>query len=223
MFRSRQRARILSQFDHSVFSGMLAQYWGNADFDRPALDFEAFVRGVTLHDWHYGVLDAHPLGEYDDAEWRAIAEAGVAVAYDDPVTDAVAKRHLRRLIGTPDDTSLQPLIDRLEARIGARRAETRYTDADFEWADRITRFCDSVAFDLGFENRGRRSATVQPRRDEPHETEIAYEITPDSTIRFDPWPFAVTELGMPVPTYDAGGYPEQLTPQIVLVRCLPAA
>lgn len=222
MFRSRQRDRILPQVDHSLFSGLLAQHWGNADFDRPALDFDAFARGVALHDWHYGPLDNHPLGEYDDAEWRAIAEAGVAIDHDDPVTDAVAKRHLRRLIGEPEDASLQPLIDRLEAKIAQRRAQTPHDADAFEWADRITRFCDTVAFDLGFENRGRRSGTVQPRRDDARETEIAYEIASDGTIRFDPWPFALTEFGMPVTCYDAAGYPERLTPRIVLTRCIPA-
>lgn len=222
MFRSRHRPRILPQFEHSLFSGLLAWHWGNPAFDRPALDFAAFARGVALHDWHYGPQDNHPLGEYDDAEWQAIAERGVATRYDDPVTDAVAKRHLRRLIGTPQTTATRALVERLDALIASRRAETPYTEADFEWTDHITRFCDTVAFDLGFENRGPRRASVPAQRGDSHTTDIDYHIAPDDTIRFDPWPFAGTSFGMPLTWYKATGYPDRLTPLVTFVRCLPA-
>lgn len=223
MFRSRHRDRILPQFEHSLFSGLLADHWGNAHFDRPALDFEAFARGVALHDWHYGPLDNHPLGDYDDAEWQAIAERGVSARYDDPVTDAVAKRHLRRLIGTPETPEIRLLVDRLDDLIATRRAETPYSDAEFEWADHITRFCDKVAFDLGFENRGPRRAAVPAHRDDTRETEIAYEIEPDGVIRFAPWPFNRADFGIPVTAFDASGYPGRLKPFVTFIHCTPAS
>ncbi|MES1955711.1 DUF3891 family protein [Salinisphaera hydrothermalis] len=222
MFRSHHRDHILAQFEHSLFSGLLAMHWGNARFDRPALDFERFARGVALHDWHYGPLDNHPLGDYDHAEWQAIVERGVVMHYDDPITDAVAKRHLRRLIGTPETQDIQTLLDRLNERIAERRAQTPYSDADFEWADRITRFCDTVAFNLGFENLGWHKASVHARRDDDSETEIAYQITSEGTLRFEPWPFSLPEFGMPLTRYESSGYPDRLQPIVTFVRCIAA-
>ncbi|MGB7757820.1 MAG: DUF3891 family protein [Salinisphaera sp.] len=222
MFRSHHRDRILPQFEHSLFSGLLAWHWGNADFDRPALDFDAFARGVALHDWHYGPLDNHPLGEYDEAEWQAIAERGVAMRYEDPVTDAVAKRHLRRLIGSPDAPQVRALADRLNDLIAVRRAETPYSESDFEWADRITRFCDTVAFDLGFENLGPRHAGVVAQRNDTRETPVTYAIEPSGMIRFHPWPFDCDRFSMPVTAYRGTGYPDRLEPLVTLVRCEPS-
>lgn len=223
MFRSRQRDRILTQCEHSRFSGLLAWHWGNHAFERPSLAHDAFANGVALHDWHYGPFDDHPLGEYDAGEWLSIVERGVAMHYDNPITDAVAKRHLRRLIGTPDEPTIQSLADRLDDTIAQRRAETPYTDAEFEWADRITRFCDTVAFDLGFEHFGQRRAAVPARRDTTAETDIRYEIRPDGRIAFEPWPFASSIFGMPLLQYQAKGYPERGAPIVTFVRCEPGA
>ncbi|MGN8160195.1 hypothetical protein ACS8Y6_16800 [Salinisphaera sp. RV14] len=221
MFRSRHRERILPQLEHSLFSGLLAVHWGNARFDRPALDFKAFARGVALHDWHYGPLDNHPLGTYGDAEWQAIVERGVATRHDDPITDAVAKRHLRRLIGTPETPAVQALVQRLDGAIAERQGETSYSDADFEWADHITRFCDTVAFDLGFEHRGPRHVRVPAHRDARDETDVSYEIAADGVIRFAPWPFDRPDFGMPLTAYQASDYPDRLQPVVIFVQCVP--
>lgn len=220
MFRSRHRPRILPQVEHSLFSGLLARYWGNAAFEPPALAIDGFAMGVALHDWHYGPLDVHPLGDYGDAEWRAIVERGVASRFDDPIAEAVAKRHLRRLIGEPDDPAIQTLANELDSQINRRRRETPHSHAEFEWADRITRCCDMIAFDLGFENRGRRHVRVPTRRGDTRETQITYRIAPDGVIDFQPWPFSRTDFGMPVTQYHASGYPARLNPIVTFVRCV---
>lgn len=222
MFRSQVRDLILPQFEHSRLAGMLAWYWGNAHFDRPAIDFGGFARGVTLHDWHYGMLDNHPLGKFDDAEWLEIAEAGVSVDYADPVTDVVAKYHLHRLMETPQSAEAKRLMARLEAKIDAHTAETPYPPAAFGWADRITRFCDGVAFHFGFENRGWHSGPVCANAGTTDETDVAYEITMEPLIRFTPWPFSVADFSEQVVRFPAEGYPEKLDPEVALVHCVPA-
>lgn len=222
MFQSPIRNLILPQFEHSRLAGMLAWHWGNADFDPPALAFDSFARGVSLHDWHYGWLDNHPLGETSHAEWLTVAEAGVAIDYADPVTDVIAKYHLRRLIGTPKDVETENLLERLEAKINSRTNETPYPPAAFEWANQITRFCDSVAFNFGFEKRGWHKCPVCADNRTTEKTEIAYEIAEKSQIRFKPWPFSSSDFSEQVMTFPAEGYPERLEPQVVLVRCVPA-
>ena len=68
MFRSSRRDVVFPQAEHARLAGAIALAWGNERFARPALPFDAFVRGVTLHDRGYGQLDADGMGR-----WRAIA------------------------------------------------------------------------------------------------------------------------------------------------------
>lgn len=222
MFRTQDHTLILPQFEHSRLAGMLAWHWGNADFDRPELPLASFARGVTLHDWHYGLLDNHPLGAYDRQEWLAIAQAGVAIDYADPVTDVVAKYHLRRLMGEPELQTTAELMTRLNQKIERRTAESGHAPAAFAWADPITRFCDSVAFMFGFQKPGWHEATVHATNNSFEKRSIAYQIVDEATIRFDPWPFCRPEVNEQVLFFPAEGYPEQLQPQVQLVRCLPA-
>lgn len=222
MFRSPDPNLILPQFEHSRLAGMLAWHWGNADFDRPELPLDSFARGVTLHDWHYGLLDNHPLGNYDQQEWLAIAQAGVDTDYGDPVTDVVAKYHLRRLMGKPELTTTAELMARLNRKIEQRTAESGHAPAAFAWADPITRFCDSVAFMFGFQKLGWHTGSVYAAQGNSQTTKIAYQIVDTATIRFDPWPFGPSEVNEQVLFFPADGYPEQLRPRVELVRCLPA-
>ena len=61
MFKSKTRPLVLPQSEHARLAGLLAYHWGNADFDRPALDFASFVKGVAEHDRGYGVYDNAPI------------------------------------------------------------------------------------------------------------------------------------------------------------------
>ncbi|WP_423821123.1 DUF3891 family protein [Salinisphaera sp. SPP-AMP-43] len=222
MFKSCCRERILPQFEHSRLAGMLAWHWGNDRFDRPAIDFADFAEGVTLHDWHYGLLDNHPLGATDHAEWLAIAQHGVAIDYSRDAVDIVAKRHLRRLIGSPADHATQALLDRLTAKIEQRTQRCPYPAAAFAWADCLTRFCDTVAFHFGFEHLGWHRASVCAIRGDDTEVEIAYEITAKAGIHFEPWPFSPPEFGMPLTAFASAGYPDRLEPIVVYAHCRPA-
>ena len=57
MFKSKLRPIITPQAEHGKQAGLLASLWGNETFDKPPVDFSAFVNGVVLHDWAYGLLD----------------------------------------------------------------------------------------------------------------------------------------------------------------------
>ena len=98
MFKSKVRPIVISQYEHGRLAGTLAAMWGNDDFDKPVIDFTSFVWGVTLHDWHYGVVDNVPIGEANEADWLAMVRKGVDHWFDDPITDIVTKLHMRRLL-----------------------------------------------------------------------------------------------------------------------------
>ena len=144
MFKSKVRPIIIPQYEHGRLAGTLAAMWGNNDFDRPVIDFESFVRGVALHDWHYGVIDNSPIGEANEADWLAMVRKGVEYWFDDPMADIVAKLHLKRLLSGRNTSETEILINRIELRITERLPQTRFSRQQFEWADIITCFCDQL-------------------------------------------------------------------------------
>ena len=73
MFKSKTRSIIIPQSEHGRLSGILASLWGNESFDRPAFNFAAFVEGVILHDWNYGLIDTLSIMEADEEEWGVLS------------------------------------------------------------------------------------------------------------------------------------------------------
>ena len=69
MFKSKSRDVIFPQAEHAKFSAELAKNWGNNQFDKPAIDFNAFVEGVKNHDMAYGDNDNFQLGELSLEQW----------------------------------------------------------------------------------------------------------------------------------------------------------
>ena len=158
------------------------------------LPFDAFVRGVTLHDRGYGELDDDALFELSDERWEEIETRGFRARTGDDVTDLVVALHIRRLIGD-DDIALAREID---AALGDVSAEARA-------ADRITELCDRIAFVFCFE--------------EPAEGEaggIAYRFDGERRVTLDPWPLAVPVLRGVVVGFAAEGYPQRLEPVVSL-------
>src|SRR5207249_1188152 len=76
MFRSQRRDVVFPQAEHAELAGDLALAWGNDEFDRPALPFDSFVRGVALHDRGYGELDTDEIGVVARGRWLKIQLAG---------------------------------------------------------------------------------------------------------------------------------------------------
>jgi len=203
MFRSSRREVVFPQAEHARLAGALALAWGNERFPRPELPFDAFVRGVTLHDRGYGQLDADGIGEVEPERWLAIQRAGFAPRGDEPVVDLVVALHVSRLVGGGDPamTAALPRLHRLAGVDESVAAE----------ADRITDLCDRIAFDFCVEEPAR--GTVAG---------IAYAVDGLGGITLDPWPLGPPSLLGLVLGYRADGYPEELEPEVVPFEAQPA-
>ncbi len=212
MFKSKVRPIVIPQYEHSRLAGSIALLWGNKNFDKPPLPFESFVQGVAFHDWHYGVLDNLAIGEADEADWLEMTRKGVHYWFDDPVTDIVAKYHLRRLLRGHEGVEMEQEINQLSLRITERIAQTEFIDEQFEWADRITRFCDSLAFDFSFEQPTQYDISLYTKINSNEETAVTYNLKRQGEIIIDPWPFNVPSFSGIITGYAAESYPEHLEP-----------
>lgn len=215
MFRSKIRPIVIPQYEHSRLAGTLAQHWGNDQFDRPAMNFASFVAGVALHDWHYGFGDNLPIDGADEKEWIAMTRRGLALRLPDPISDIVAKLHLRRLCSYNRTAERVALMAEFDEVVRARLPETEHSRAEFEWADKITRFCDNIAFHFSFEAERELTANVCMQAGDERETAVTYHIQPKGQITIDPWPFAVPDISGMIIGYQAESYPNILQPVIV--------
>ncbi len=187
---------VFPQAEHARLAGAIALAWGNERFARPALPFDAFVRGVTLHDRGYGQLDADGIGEVAPERWLAIQRAGFAPRGEEPVVDLVVALHVQRLVGGRDDgmTAALPELHRA-AGVG---------ESDAAEADRITDLCDRVAFDFCVE--------------EPASGRVAgieYTVDGYGGITLDPWPLRPSSVGGIILGFRDEGYPDVLEPVVV--------
>ena len=221
MFKSKTRPVVFPQYEHDHLSGALAANWGNEAFDQPALDVGAFVQGVLLHDWQYGILDNIPIIEAPEADWMAVTRGGVQHCFANPVTDIVVKLHIKRLLSFDESDERTALKEEIERQVAARLPESGFTRADFEWADRITRFCDQVAFDFCFEQPVQRSLPICPRRGSTETVEMSYAIGENGEIEVTPWPFGIPTFSGAIISYERAGYPDELTPQSKLYTVRP--
>ena len=215
MFRSKARPIVIPQYEHGRLAGTLAQHWGNDHFDRPALNFASFVAGVALHDWHYGFGDNLPIVGAEEAEWIAMTRRGLALRLADPISDVVAKLHLRRLCSYNPTAERVALMAEFDEVVKARLPETGHSRAEFEWADKITRLCDNVAFHFSFEIEQELTAKVCQRVGDEEETAVAYHVQSPGQIIVDPWPFAIPAFSGTIIGYQAEGYPDLLEPVVV--------
>jgi hypothetical protein len=181
---------------------MLALAWGNDRFPRPPLPFDAFVRGVTLHDRGYGELDADGIGEVAPDRWLGIQRAGFAPRGEEPVVDLVVALHVHRLVGG-GDPAMTAALPELHRLVGV-------AEDDAAEADRITNLCDRVAFDFCVEEpAGGRVAA------------IGYAIDGHGGITLDPWPLGLPRVGGIIFGFRAEGYPDELEPVVVPFEARP--
>jgi len=221
MFKSKMRLIIIPQSEHGRLSGVLASLWGNEGFDRPAFDFGAFVEGVILHDWNYGLVDTLPIMEAGEEEWLTMAACGVHHTFENPVIDIVVKLHLKRLLNAHNYPERQKLVRVIDRHVASRLPQTAFTLTDFEWADKITRFCDMVAFDFSFEQPTTETIKLYARRGVGQMTPVTYEIKPNGEIQVDPWPFSVPCYSGFIFGYQREGYPNDLCPVILEFHLFP--
>ncbi|MFT7585107.1 MAG: hypothetical protein ACI9EW_001530 [Cellvibrionaceae bacterium] len=221
MFKSKVRPIVIPQFEHARLAAKLASMWGNADFDRPEIDFTPFVDGVALHDWQYSNADNLSIGDISEAEWLAVMRHGIDLEFANPIIEAIAKLHMMRLVRTPTSPERKKIVEAFENRISKAVAQSGFSRDHFEWADRITRFCDMVAFDFSFERPTKGSTPISAKINQPNETQLTYEIKPNGEIKIDPWPFSAPSFSGMITGYQLDGYPETLTPLIIHYQVTP--
>jgi hypothetical protein len=200
VFRSTTRPVVYPQAEHARLSAVIANAWKRETIPLP---FEAFVRGVALHDRGYGKLDNDSLGEIEQVRWLELMRRGFEPQDDDPVVDLVVALHIRRLVGNATPEFAAALPARLEAA-GVSETEAAAADA-------ITNLCDRISFSFCFEEEGAGAVGS-----------IAYTVAADGGATLAPWPLVVPELVETVVAYRAEGYPERLDPLERTFRLDPA-
>lgn len=210
MFKSKTRSIVLPQSEHARLAGLLAYQWGNTNFDRPAIDFTSFVKGVAEHDRGYDVLDNAPIDGVSLKTWLAIQRKSLLRVCDDMITNVVCWMHVRRLLAlasSPERDELRQMaddmIDETVTQLGL--------DCDiFVWADSITNFCDTIAFHYGFDTPKQRSMDICYKAGSMERISVQYWLKAHGLIQVDPWPFKVDSFSGFIMAYQAEGYPDRL-------------
>lgn len=219
MFKSKKRPIVVTQAEHGRLSGAIANLWGNDNFDRPAMDFDSFVLGVTYHDRGYGFIDNTPIGEADMDDWKAIQKRGIVEGFDDdPVANLAALFHIRRLLTWLDETELIELAD---LHIKQSLIKTDVPRGSFEWADRITRLCDNISFDFSFEAMIQKPIDIYPRVNSDDEITIYHRLGDNGEIYVKPWVFSVDQYSGFITGYKIDRFPDDLEPVYMPFTLLP--
>ncbi|NND92523.1 MAG: DUF3891 family protein [Granulosicoccus sp.] len=221
MFVSKRRPVVFPQSEHARLAGTIAQYWGNEQFQRPEMPFDAFCAGVALHDFGYGLLDTDNIVSMELSERQRTFESLMGMRFDDPVVEIVAKTHVARLMNTSGFASLEA---RCRQQLKELIAGTDLPADVFTNADTITRLCDSIAFDFCFEQDAGGSVAVAAEQTSAERVEVCYQIDFDSNelgvkcnnsvgcIRLSPWPLSADIVRGYLLAYEQSGFPEELNP-----------
>ncbi len=215
MFRSKRRPIIIPQSEHARFSGALACFWGNGDFARPNLPFDSFVKGVTLHDRGYGLFDTIPIGSVDEPRWLEVKRLSLEQRFDDEVANIVIAFHVLRLVGHTLTPPRKEFVKTHEQAVRERMKQVGVSAAEFEHADTITSFCDSVSYDFCFEQKKRGVVHVAGARGSRETVPISYELDENGSVTVSPWPFSVRSIESFVLGYDAHQYPARQEPIVI--------
>ena len=223
MFKSKKRPIVICQREHARLAGVMAAHWGNEQFDLPTIPFDTFVKGVTFHDRGYRVLDNDPIGEIDDDTWLNIMRAGIDWRFDDAIADIMVLMHSKRLLVKHDTHGRNELAALATEKIEQRLAECDFSLDTFAWIDRITAFCDSVAFNFAFGNYALKTVMVYSKSGTTEKIDIHYSINSNGEINISPWPFSVDHLSGFVIGYELDGYPDKLEPVTVPWKICPSS
>ncbi len=217
MFKSKLRPITIPQAEHGKLAGTLALLWGNAQIERPAIDFASFVMGVGLHDRGYQENDNFPLLETPDAAWLQITRQGFYMPMSDQSADLIVKLHLKRLTSYDKTPARQALLAEMEHAIQQQVDQHQLNGEAFQRIDRITNFCDSLAFDFCFEKTTQKTIKIFPKNDSNEELPLRYTID-GGIINVEPWPFSVESHSGYLVGYQLATYPTVLDPVIVPYR-----
>lgn len=222
MFISTRRAIVIPQSEHLKLAGALAQLWGNAEFELPPLPRLSVVTGIALHDRAFGYLDDLPVGmEVDDTRWLPMTRDGFYMPCADPVADLIARHHLLRLVSgrdTPPRRALaEEMCDAMRQQIERHGLEAGLLSQ----VDRMTKFCDFVAFDFCFEKAAEGQVELFAAYTSARTQAVRYRIAGGEII-LDPWPLHVAEYEGYLVGYQQDGYPQRLDGLVIPFHIRPA-
>ena len=221
MFKSRARSVNIPQAEHARLSGIIANAWGNAEFDVPEFSLESFVKGVTFHDRGYGRLDNYPLGELSEKTWLEIHQRSADVQFSDTQAELVVQLQLKRLVAYNLTPERKRYVEERETFI-QQLANSHGLQLDkFVWADHITHFCDNVSFDFCFEETKDSFVMVFKRYKDSAAIDLKFSIKANGVIEFDPWPLNCPKLESFIVGYSADKYPQTLEPVMIPIRIKP--
>ena len=172
--------------------------------------------GVEQHDRCFGYLDGLSIGNIPDDIWISVErEKGIVANLPDPVANLVILFHIKRLTLHHDTAERKLFAEEIEALITEQIALHDFDRATLERADRITAFCDGLAFDFCFEDLVTRSVLIYPNNGGDTQIGVEYRISQGGVVEVDPWPFWVEAITGYIIGYQAEGYPKEMTPLIV--------
>lgn len=213
MFRSSRRGVVFPQAEHARFSGAIAALWANDRFERPALDFDSFVRGVAQHDRGYGELDKDAIGEVESERWIEIQRRGFEPRHQDSVVDLVVAMHVHRLLSKPWNPTVAVALPALDEDLQALRGAAGIGEDEARAADAITDLCDRVAFDVCVEERSEWSFSMPPSVGAAP-VEISFTFDGAATVTLDPWPLGLPWARPLLTGFLAEDYPDRLEPVV---------
>lgn len=202
---------IIPQTEHLKLAGVIAEHWGNNTFQKPSIDHDAFVKGVTEHDAAYGQLDTLSITDMSQEARREILTKLIDQDLGNPTSNIVALCHVLRLIG--EDPSRNDLREQCLTRIDIEIEKTEYLHHDFAWADPITELCDNISFDFCLEEHTPAHGEVYRLKTDTQATLITYTIV-KNTIMLDPWPLDTPRIEGSILGYEEEGYPKSKTHHI---------
>jgi hypothetical protein len=215
LFRSKIDATVIPQAEHQRLAGSIASLWGNAQFELPSLPRKSYIDGVLFHDRGYGYFDTIPLGEAEQSSWENAMRQGLYESYNDPVTDAVVCLHIKRLLTrnpTRKDDNLL-LIEEAEKLIHRLVKEHSLDLTELLWADKITDFCDRIAFDFSFRAPVQRTFNLYNSHQSHDLLPLDYSIDVAGNIQIAPWPLSVETYSSLIFAYQEEDYNRSLIPQ----------
>ena len=207
MFRSRRRPVVFAQADHARLAGTLALAWR----ERPPVPFQPFVRGVAAHARGYGEHDADDIDTVESERWVEIQRRGFAPRGEAALVDLVVALHVRRLLSSQADEHERAAYAEVDALLPSLLDAAGVDAEAAAAADRITQFCDRIAFAFCFEDA-----------DEGDLHGIRYALDGLGAIELDPWPLGVLRLTGLVTGFEEGGYPSRLVPVVTPFEARPA-
>lgn len=192
--------------------------WGNSSFAAPPIPRAGWTKGVLMHDRGFGDMDTISIGEASDEEWLPVKRRGaLEISCADPVADAVICLHIKRLVSHKKSAERDRLCQDIEARLEDLYRAAGISKERFEAADRITAFCDLLAFDFSFESARVREIDL-PLGGSQDEARVKIALDGRGRVSMAPWPFEPPLITGFILGYRASSYPSARDPEMVEFR-----